>query len=108
MDCISNNFTYLGKMLIGEDIATGISGVDDDNGHSVVIHKTFNIIKIHLPIPMGEEVEMADLDAAESGSGFVHWETGPREQDVGVGVGQDSHHGLDRLRASAGYKHIVG
>lgn len=94
-------------MLICEDIPTRISGVYDDHGDGVVVRKMLNRVEIDLPIPLGKEVEVADLDAAESGPRLVERETGPREQDVGLRVGQDRHHDLDRLRASVGHVHIV-
>ena len=42
--------TCLGQVLIGVDIATRVSWVDNDHGNGVLISKSSDAININLPI----------------------------------------------------------
>lgn len=75
---------HLFQMLVLEHISTRITGVNDNNSSNVIICKSFNRIKVYLPVSFRDKIEMENLKMIESRTSFVLWVTRDRQQNVGT------------------------
>lgn len=90
-----------------ENISSRVARVDDHHGNGPIISHGFDGVEVDLPVPMGQEVELADLQPHELGACFVQRKHGPGEEDVGPGASQNREQELDRLARPRGYEHVI-
>ena len=58
-------------MLVCEDIATRIAGVDDNHSNSVLICKSFDSLQINLPTLLGQKIEPTEFQMVSCSMSFI-------------------------------------
>lgn len=68
-------------MLARLDVFTGVSRIDDNNGTSIVVCKSFNSLEINLPTLFRKQIVVSNLEIVASSRGFKQWESRPWKLD---------------------------
>lgn len=70
-------------MIVGVDVSTRVIGIDENHCDGILIGSSLEAIEIDLPVPCGEEIVFANLEAAKDCTSIIVGIAWPWKQNVG-------------------------